>query len=107
MFKKIFSAVLLAAVLIFSANNFANAANDYRDERDFRGKADFYIVVNCNEWVSLRYAPNVNSERLTKIPLGTKVLAADMNPRNGFIAVHYNGFKGYVLEEYLKFYSMS
>ena len=99
--------VILSMMLIFSANNFVNAANDYRDEWDFKTKADYYIVVNCNEWVSLRYAPNVNSKRLTKIPLGTKVLATDMNPRNGFIAVQYKGLKGYVLADYLKFYSMS
>ena len=105
--KKVFSVMLLAVAIIFVGNNFASAADDYRDEREFDSKADYYIIVNCNEWVSLRYAPNVNSERLAKIPRGTKVLATDMNPRNGFIAVQYNGLKGYVLAEYLKFYSMS
>ena len=102
--QKIFSAILLATILIFSTN-FADAAS--RNERDFIGAAYEAKVVNCNEWISLRYSPSANSDRIATIPLGAIVTVYD-GPAigiDGFYPVEYRGMKGYCLKEYLKYYS--
>ena len=91
--QKFFSAVLLATILIFSTN-FVDAAS--RDERDFIGAAYEAKVVNCNEWISLRYSPSVDSDRIATIPLGTIVTVYD-GPAwgiDGFYSVEYRGMKG-------------
>ena len=103
--KKFFSVMLLAFAIIFIGNNFANAAE--RDESDFIGAAYEAKVVNCNEWISLRYSPSANSDRIATIPLGAIVTVYD-GPAigiDGFYPVEYRGMKGYCLKEYLKYYS--
>ena len=59
-------------------------------------------VVNCNEWVSLRERPDVNSERLEKIPLGAVVKECYPYSDEFTVGV-YNGKLGYILSEYLTY----
>ena len=103
--KKFLSAILFAAILIFVEVSQSNAAA--RDENDFIGAAYKAKVVNCNEWISLRYAPSANSERMAKIPLGTIVTVYDgaVWGIDGFYPVEYNGLCGYCLKDYLEYHS--
>ena len=94
----------LVAVLAVMAINFSAQAAERNDD-DFIGPAYRAYIVNCNEWVSLRYAPSTSSQRLVKIPLGTMVVVMD-GPADwdidGFLPVEYGGYKGYVLKKYLE-----
>ena len=103
--KKFLSVMLLTIAVIFVSNTQANAAT--RDERDFIGAAYEAKVVNCNEWISLRYHPSTYAERITKIPLGAIVTVydGDVAGIDGFYPVEYHGMKGYCLKEYLQYYS--
>lgn len=59
-------------------------------------------VVNCEYWVSLRKAPNENSERIMKIPLRAMVYRADdKTMEDDFVYVRYAGYTGYVQAQYL------
>ena len=102
--KKILSVMLLTVAIIFVGSQ-AEAAS--RDERDFIGAAYEAKVVNCNEWISLRYSPSVSSERIATIPLGAIVTVYDGAAWgiDGFYPVEYRGMKGYCLKEYLQYYS--
>ena len=101
--KKIFSVVLLVVTIIFVGNS-ANAAS--RDERDFIGAAYEAKIVNCNEWISLRYSPSTSSKRIATIPLGeiVTVYDGDVAGIDGFYPVEYQGMRGYCLKEYLEYY---
>ena len=101
--KKIFTALLLSFVLTISLT--AQAAE--RNEDDFIGAAYEARVVNCQSWVSLRYAPSTSSERLIQIPLGTIVTVYDCAVWgiDGFYPVEYEGYCGYVLKDYLEYHS--
>lgn len=105
--KKIFSTVVVMFVLavVIILPNQANAAG--RDERDFRGASYQARVVNCNEWISLRYAPSGNSERIATIPLGAVVTVYEgpVWGIDGFYPVEYRGMRGYCLKEYLSYHS--
>ena len=57
-------------------------------------------VVNCNEWISLRTAPNTSASTITRIPLGDSARYIS-TASNGFYQVSYNGQVGYALAEYL------
>ena len=110
MFKRIIS-ILLLTVMIISLSNiadaFGNRESSEREETDFRGARFYAIVVNCEEWISLRYAPSDESPRLIEIPLGTVVAVYD-GPTwgiNGFFPVEYAGMKGYCLKTYLEYHS--
>ena len=61
--------------------------------------ADSMVVVNCNEWVSLRTYPSTSAETLTQIPLGAQVESIGWS--DGFNQVVYNGLVGGVLSSYL------
>ena len=97
--------VCLLLLTIFILAQHAYAAE--RDARNFRGATYEAKVVNCNEWISLRYAPSVYSEVLTRIPLGTIVTVYDGSVWgiDGFYPVEYNGFRGYCLKDYLEYHS--
>ena len=99
--KKLLSVMLLAIALIFVGNNAEAAA---RDESDFIGAAYQARVVNCNEWISLRYSPSTSAERMTTIPLGAIVTVYGGDVA-GFCPVEYRGMKGYCLTAYLQYYS--
>lgn len=98
--RKIFSALVL--VVAMSILLPAQAADGV-----FRGASYKAKIVNCEQWVSLRREPSTDSERLTEIPLGTIVTVYDgpVWGINGFYPVEYNGYCGYVLKEYLEYYS--
>ena len=57
-------------------------------------------VVDCEEWVSLRAAPDTSAERLAKVPLGAEVTGC-VSAANGFIACSYAGQAGYILDDHL------
>ena len=62
--------------------------------------AEYRIVVNCQEWVSLREAPDTASARLRKVPLGAYVDA--LEDVGDFALCEYDGATGYILNEYLE-----
>lgn len=57
------------------------------------------VVVNCDEWVSLRAAASTSSARVVKVPLGAEV--TDCVAVGNFYLCSYNGYRGYILAEYL------
>ncbi|MDY3918657.1 MAG: hypothetical protein SOZ59_06600 [Candidatus Limivivens sp.] len=57
-------------------------------------------VVNCEEWVSLRKLPDMNSERLEYVPLGATVTNC-YRFSDEFIVGEYNGQVGFILSDYL------
>lgn len=58
------------------------------------------VVINCNEWVSLRSAPDTGAARLAEVPLGTRV--TNCMPGGGdFIRCDFGGMTGYILSAYL------
>ncbi len=57
-------------------------------------------VVNCDEWISLRKAPDSSASRITTIPLGASVSFIETSS-NGFYKISYNGNTGYALAQYL------
>lgn len=59
------------------------------------------VVVNCDEWVSLREAPSTSAARITTVPLGAVVY--NCTPYTGdFTQCEYSGMVGYILSEYLQ-----
>lgn len=69
------------------------------DEENYE-EISYFQVVNCQEWVSLRSEPDVNSILLTTVPLGSVVL--DMGEYvNGFHYVSYAGAYGYIHGDFL------
>lgn len=74
---------------------------------DFEIEGDtwnYWWVVNCNEWVSLRSAPNSNAGVLARVPLGARVLADYEGVTNGFRQAEYNGYTGWIKVQYLSQY---
>lgn len=59
------------------------------------------VVVNCEEWVSLRSAPDTGAERLAKVPLGAMVSECARST-GGFVYCEYRGTGGYILASYLE-----
>lgn len=64
------------------------------------GYAGTMKVVNCDEWVSLRKAPDKDSSRIAKVPLGASVKNCYWETSE-FVYAEYNGQGGYILGEYL------
>ena len=102
--KKFFATLIFLISMIFVSNS-TEAAE--RSEEDFIGASYKSRVVNCEEWISLRYAPSVDSERLAMIPLGTIVVTYDYSLEgiDDFYPVEYNGMQGYCLRFYLEYES--
>lgn len=60
------------------------------------------IVVNCDEWISLRSAPDTDAARVAKVPLGATLTDCIISNENtAFMYGCYNGQWGYALREYL------
>lgn len=57
------------------------------------------VVVNCEEWVSLRAEPDTASPRLCKVPLGEPVF--NCTRQGDFYRCDYGDFTGYILSDYL------
>lgn len=68
-------------------------------------KAEAYwgLVVNCNEWISLRQYPSTEAPRLATIPLGAWVWINRGYYHDGFLSAEYEGMRGYVLDAYIKY----
>ncbi len=64
---------------------------------------DQMMVVNVNEWASLRAKPNANSAQLQKIPLGGVVYGC-VQVNDKYVECVYNGQTGYVAKQYLQEY---
>ncbi len=58
------------------------------------------VVVNCEEWVSLRSAPDTSASRLAKVPLGGTVF--ECSGIDDFYYCTYEGQRGYILAKYLE-----
>lgn len=58
------------------------------------------LVVNCEEWVSLRAQPDTSAERLVEVPLGA-VVTECTQVDGKFVECAYAGQTGYILAEYL------
>ena len=56
-------------------------------------------VVNCNEYVNLRAAPDTSAQVLARVPLGEQVVA--YGREGDFYRVEYAGLRGYVHADYL------
>ena len=56
---------MVALVLLFLLPLYACAEEEWQET----------TVVNCQEWVSLREAPDTSAQRLTTVPLGATVKA--------------------------------
>ena len=56
-------------------------------------------VVNCNEYVNLRAAPDTSAQVLARVPLGEQVVA--YGREGDFYRVEYAGQRGYVHADYL------
>ncbi len=63
--------------------------------------ADNMVVVNCNEWVSLRKSPSASSERLKKVPLYDIVTDCQWE-NDEFMRCTYEGVTGYIQVKYLE-----
>lgn len=57
------------------------------------------MVVNCDEWVSLRAAADTSSQRLAKVPLGAVV--TECVRLGSFVQCVYKGQQGYISKDYL------
>ena len=92
MYVKKFLAVFLLAVSLM-----------FIQAQDNKAEAYWGVVVNCNEWITLRSAPSTEAYGLTTIPLGEWVWINSGYYNNGFYSAEYNGMKGYVLAAYIKY----
>ena len=59
------------------------------------------MVVNCQEWVSLRELPDTSSARLIKVPLGA-IVTQCVTYMGNFVFCEYKGKKGYISTKYLR-----
>lgn len=58
-------------------------------------------IVNCQDWVSLRSAPNTQAERLAQVPLGALV-TGEYDYDSDFSHCSYGGVSGYIMNKYLE-----
>ena len=98
--KNFIASMLIVVVVAFSAN----ASAVQRSESDFDYRIPFFYgrISNCQQFVSLRYAPDVYSECIIEIPLGATVSVKNRRPTSDFSAVTYRGQEGYVLSRYIR-----
>ena len=68
-----------------------------------QAEAYWGMVVNCNEWITLRSYPSTEAASLDRIPLGEWVWIHRGYHNNGFYSAEYNGQHGYVLAAYIKY----
>lgn len=58
------------------------------------------VVVNCDEWVSLRSGPSTSADRIAQVPLGEVVFECSRIDDRFFYCT-YMGQRGYILADYL------
>lgn len=90
MLRKFFAMVLLTATLLIVSG------------QDNRAEAYWGVVIDCQEWISLREYASTEAPRLAAIPLGEWVWI-NGTAGNGFLSAEYNGIRGYVLSAYIKY----
>ena len=61
---------------------------------------DEMMVVNCEEWVSMRSKPKKNAPRVLKVSLGAVVRGCRAHNKE-WVYAEYDGHAGYILSEYL------
>lgn len=71
---------------------------DYLEPEDYIKKAK---VINCNQSITLRTAPDTSAREITQIPLGEEVVITP-RVRNDFRLVKYGYYNGWVLDHYLE-----
>lgn len=62
---------------------------------------DEMMVVNCEEWVSLREKPKQNAKRVLKVSLGAVVYNCEAHSKE-WVYAEYDGHAGYILSKYLE-----
>lgn len=87
--KRLLSALIVLTLILGCAVCHATAYGDLME------------VCNCDEYVSLRRAPDTKSDRIAKVFKGDWVTFIGDAP-NGFYQVSYDGNDGYILAEYLE-----
>ena len=105
--KKIILSLLAAFVLLSATPVFADWYSPYTpyysDGYTSVSTGDTMYVVLCNESVSLRYLPSMDSAVICQVPLYDSVtFLGDVG--NGYLHVDYNGYCGYILSSYLDYY---
>ena len=65
-------------------------------------RGDAVFVAHCNEYITLRSAPDTAASGITYIPLQSKVTFLE-KANTDFSKVEYRGMTGYVLSSYLAF----
>ena len=74
--------LMIFALLAVSAD--VTAAQRNESDFDYRIPFSFARIANCQKAVSLRHAPDVYSDCIVEIPLGTKIFVKDKLPINDF-----------------------
>lgn len=90
MLKKFFVTVALAFTILLAGS------------QNNQAEAYWGLVVNCNEWISLRSYASTEAPRLATIGLGEWVWI-NGTAGNGFLSAEYDGIQGYVLSAYIKY----
>lgn len=91
-------ALLCPAVPTVSAEEITEMSGVDSEECVFYGDM---IVVDCEEWVSLRAEPSTSADRVATVPLGATVTNCAWYDGD-FISCEYNGESGYILAWYLE-----
>lgn len=85
--------LILAVVLCLAASAQAEGAE--------RRTGMAMCIADCEEYVTLREAPDGSADGMTRIPLHDTVVFLE-EAENGFCLVGYDGMTGFVREEYLE-----
>ena len=92
----ILSAYLSYEIGAYEGDTYAMDDATVADDSYYMGE---HIIVNCNEFVTLRRQPSTASAALTRIPLGESVECYSYS--EDFVVCYYNGLRGYVLRQYI------
>ena len=93
--KKLLS-VLLSLCLAVAL--FGGCMTSCAEEEEYVGNM---VVVNCNEWVSMRKLPSASSSRLVKVSLGSVVSNCRYDSDN-WVYCEFDGYAGYIMAQYLE-----
>lgn len=83
-----------------SSDYLAVYGQNYTPGYDESAKLGSMVVVNCDDWVSLRSEPSSSSTQIAKVPLGGLVIKC-YQAENGYIWGSFNGQTGYISADYL------
>lgn len=91
MFKKVLATIMLAATILLVG------------AQENKAEAYWGLVVNCNEWITLRSYRSTEADTLDRIPKGEWVWIYENSYANGFVKARYEGQVGYVLKAYIQY----